>query len=470
MQDQAEDMNLSINGQSQVPPGFRFHPTEEELLHYYLRKKVAYEKIDLDVIREVDLNKLEPWDIQEKCKIGSTPQSDWYFFSHKDKKYPTGSRTNRATAAGFWKATGRDKIIYSGLRRIGLRKTLVFYKGRAPHGQKSDWIMHEYRLDDTTTHETSTGPINPIGEATPEEGWVICRVFRKKNYQKTLDSPKGSTSSSMDSKTSILGEGNDGVLDQILNYMGRSCKMETDHGHPFSSSSLNNISNSSNALRFLSASNSSSLIMCTEGGGVHERFMHLPRLDSPSTVAVNSSPSSIFDQQDPRSYRSSSPSYHQYHSYDEMLTTAENNNNKNNEPCSSTNQLGIITGSFNDHMAASSSVKNQLHPKSSSGKQLINDWVTLDRLVASQLNGHLQQESSKPQYFSCLVSTSDPNNASNPLSLVDDDVAQLSHLQSHRSSSSIQPNSQACSGENDLWSFTKLSSPSSSDPLCHLSV
>ena len=85
----------------------------------------------------------------EKCRIGSGPQNDWYFFSHKDKKYPTGTRTNRATAAGFWKATGRDKAIYaSGARRIGMRKTLVFYKGRAPHGQKSDWIMHEYRLDD----------------------------------------------------------------------------------------------------------------------------------------------------------------------------------------------------------------------------------------------------------------------------------------------------------------------------------
>lgn len=63
-----EEMSLSmnVNGHSKVPPGFRFHPTEEELLHYYLRKKVAYEKIDLDVIRDIDLNKLEPWDIQGK--------------------------------------------------------------------------------------------------------------------------------------------------------------------------------------------------------------------------------------------------------------------------------------------------------------------------------------------------------------------------------------------------------------------
>ncbi|XP_010544875.1 PREDICTED: NAC domain-containing protein 43 [Tarenaya hassleriana] len=224
----SEAMNISVNGQSQVPPGFRFHPTEEELLQYYLRKKVSNIKIDLDVIRDVDLNKLEPWDIQERCKIGTTPQNDWYFFSHKDKKYPTGTRTNRATAAGFWKATGRDKIIHSNGRRIGMRKTLVFYKGRAPHGQKSDWIMHEYRLDDNTP-TCDTTVVNIIGEASQEEGWVVCRIFKKKNLHKTLNSPVGSSLSDGDAAaraTSSSQMFNEETIEQFLEIMGRSCKEE----------------------------------------------------------------------------------------------------------------------------------------------------------------------------------------------------------------------------------------------------
>ncbi|KAI9098446.1 hypothetical protein K1719_025071 [Acacia pycnantha] len=154
--------------ESCVPPGFRFRPTEEELVGYYLKKKINSMKMDLDVIGEIDLYKIEPWDIQDRCKMGYEEEKEWYFFSHKDKKYPTGTRTNRATAAGFWKATGRDKAVMSKKNRIiGMRKTLVFYKGRAPYGSKTDWIMHEYRLQ-TSQH------------APPqEEGWVVCRAFKK---------------------------------------------------------------------------------------------------------------------------------------------------------------------------------------------------------------------------------------------------------------------------------------------------
>ncbi|CAA0827823.1 NAC domain-containing protein 30 [Striga hermonthica] len=155
--------------ESRVPPGFRFHPTEEELVDYYLKRKINSLKIELNVIADIDLYKMEPWDIEDRCKMGYEEQNEWYFFSHKDRKYPTGTRTNRATTAGFWKATGRDKAVLCKEKVIGMRKTLVFYKGRAPNGRKTDWIMHEYRLQ-TSEH----GP-------PQEEGWVVCRAFKKPN-------------------------------------------------------------------------------------------------------------------------------------------------------------------------------------------------------------------------------------------------------------------------------------------------
>ncbi|XP_062029773.1 NAC domain-containing protein 43-like [Rosa rugosa] len=400
----AEDhMNLSINGQSQVPPGFRFHPTEEELLHYYLRKKVAYERIDLDVIREVDLNKLEPWDIQEKCKIGSTPQNDWYFFSHKDKKYPTGTRTNRATAAGFWKATGRDKIIYSGIRRIGLRKTLVFYKGRAPHGQKSDWIMHEYRLDESSS-SLETTVSSSIGESMAEDGWVVCRVFKKKNYQKALESPKASFSMDSPNNQMLPGSRNDGVLDQILLYMGRTtCKIENHES-------------------------------------LHERFMHLPRLESQTSL-----PSLPVQFDHDRSFKAC---YHDQ-TIDDMLIETDHHQQQQQQQPSPTNQPNDLV----DH-------PDHDDPKT----RIVNDWATLDRLVASQLNGH-EDETSK--HLSCF---GDPNMAfcSSPPSNDEDLQLSYPYLRQGRIS---QNQSEVFNSENDLWSFTKSSpSPSSSDPLCHLSV
>lgn len=386
----SKDMNLSVNGQSQVPPGFRFHPTEEELLHYYLRKKVAYEKIDLDVIRDVDLNKLEPWDIQDKCRIGSTPQNDWYFFSHKDKKYPTGTRTNRATTAGFWKATGRDKVIHSNSKRIGMRKTLVFYKGRAPHGQKSDWIMHEYRLDDNIDIPLKTNANEPSNQ---EEGWVVCRVFKKKNYHKALESPQSSSSALSRSSALIQKPNNDAVLDQILMYMGRSCKQQ-DLESKHNNSLLNNIHLDDHIMKI---NNTNSFMI---NNNVN-RFIHLPGLDnhhSPTNNMEDVSSLQLIQQAD-------------CCSFDETLTETH--------PKSG---LGEMRWS---------------HTSTGSGP---SDWASLDRLVASQLNGHDHVENISSNNSLCfpLHHHRKPND--------DDDV------------------------DVEFWSYARSSSPSPSDPLCHLSV
>ncbi|PKA53098.1 NAC domain-containing protein 78 [Apostasia shenzhenica] len=151
-----------------LPPGFRFHPTDEELVAYYLKRKINGRKIELEVIPEVDLYKCEPWDLPEKSFLPSK-DLEWYFFSPRDRKYPNGSRTNRATQSGYWKATGKDRKVSSQKRAVGMKKTLVYYRGRAPHGSRTDWVMHEYRLDEREC-ESATGL---------QDAYALCRVFKK---------------------------------------------------------------------------------------------------------------------------------------------------------------------------------------------------------------------------------------------------------------------------------------------------
>ena len=74
-------------------------------------------------------------------------EKEWYFFSPRDRKYPNGSRPNRSAGSGYWKATGADKPI-GRPKAVGIKKALVFYSGKAPKGEKTNWIMHEYRLAD----------------------------------------------------------------------------------------------------------------------------------------------------------------------------------------------------------------------------------------------------------------------------------------------------------------------------------
>ncbi|KAJ0259843.1 NAC domain-containing protein 41 [Hirschfeldia incana] len=145
-----------------LPPGFRFHPTDEELVAQYLHRKVTGLPLPASVIPEIDICKADPWDLPGDC------ESERYFFSTREAKYPNGNRSNRSTGSGYWKATGIDKQI-GGKKLVGMKKTLVFYKGKPPNGTRTNWVLHEYRLLDL--QQESNGE---------NANWVLCRVFLKK--------------------------------------------------------------------------------------------------------------------------------------------------------------------------------------------------------------------------------------------------------------------------------------------------
>ncbi|KAI3769248.1 hypothetical protein L6452_00349 [Arctium lappa] len=175
----------------QLPPGFRFHPTDEELVVHYLKKRVASVPLPVAIIAEVDLYKFDPWELPGKATFG---EQEWYFFSPRDRKYPNGARPNRAANSGYWKATGTDKPVMTsgGTQKVGVKKALVFYGGKPPKGVKTNWIMHEYRLADNKSISKPHGcdPTKQKGSLRLDD-WVLCRIYKKNNMQRSLDNDGG---------------------------------------------------------------------------------------------------------------------------------------------------------------------------------------------------------------------------------------------------------------------------------------
>ncbi|KAF5728018.1 putative NAC domain-containing protein [Tripterygium wilfordii] len=186
---ESTDSSTGGSQQPNLPPGFRFHPTDEELVVHYLKRKAASAPLPVAIIADVDLYKFDPWELPAKATFG---EQEWYFFSPRDRKYPNGTRPNRAATSGYWKATGTDKPILTsgGTQKVGVKKALVFYGGKPPKGLKTNWIMHEYRLADNKPKNKPPGCDLGSKKSLRLDDWVLCRIYKKNNTNRPMDHEK----------------------------------------------------------------------------------------------------------------------------------------------------------------------------------------------------------------------------------------------------------------------------------------
>ncbi|KAJ9559486.1 hypothetical protein OSB04_004646 [Centaurea solstitialis] len=178
------------DGAIKLPPGFRFQPTDQEIVFQYLVRKVFSCPLPASIIPEiVNICKFNPWDLPGEW------EQERYFFSKKEAKYGHGNRVNRKSSDGYWKATGFDKHITrccsnnSSSRKkemiTGMKKTLVFYKTK-PSTNRTHWIMHEYRLVHSPPSPTTTTS-NDKKSWIQMGNWVLCHVLLNKRSRKSTE-------------------------------------------------------------------------------------------------------------------------------------------------------------------------------------------------------------------------------------------------------------------------------------------
>ncbi|KAL0550890.1 hypothetical protein IC582_009955 [Cucumis melo] len=198
-------------------PGFRFSPKDEELILFYLKKKLEGSDDSVDVISEIEICKFEPWDLPGKSRIPS--ENEWFFFSPRGRKYPNGTQNKRATELGYWKATGKERNVKTGSEIIGTKRTLVFHLGRAPTGERTEWIMHEYCLNDKSQDSNSM---------------VVCRLRKNNDFRR--NNADKATSSKLQAGSGEEGDG--GVGEKVA---GESDRFSKNCSSSFGSHSLEQI-------------------------------------------------------------------------------------------------------------------------------------------------------------------------------------------------------------------------------------
>ncbi|XP_030522411.1 NAC domain-containing protein 90-like [Rhodamnia argentea] len=173
------------------PTGFRFYPTEEELISFYLHNQLQGSLQDRlrCIIPVLDIYATEPWNLPELSgELCREDKEQWFFFAPMQESEARGGRPSRSTAVGYWKATGSPGYVYSSDSKvIGTKKSMVFYVGKAPTGKKTKWKLNECRALETISPPNSNSSSSSMPVFRLRLEYALCRVYAVSGSSRAFD-------------------------------------------------------------------------------------------------------------------------------------------------------------------------------------------------------------------------------------------------------------------------------------------
>ncbi|KAL1188969.1 NAC domain-containing protein 83 [Cardamine amara subsp. amara] len=159
------EKRIVVNGGMRLPIGYRFHPTEQELILHYLLPKAFTSPLPSSIIPVFDVFFSHPLTFP-----GDQKEKQRYFFCKKIRQVSSNEhRIKISSGDGYWKPIGKQRLIIACGKTVGIRRTLAFYETNksSSHCNKTRWSMTEYCLAGFSSTKV-------FGE------WAVYNVYERK--------------------------------------------------------------------------------------------------------------------------------------------------------------------------------------------------------------------------------------------------------------------------------------------------
>ncbi|CAD6256945.1 unnamed protein product [Miscanthus lutarioriparius] len=166
-------------------PGFKFKPTDEEIMMRYLRPRAVNEPVPSTFIVDVDILRSNPWDLRDLWRNTS------FVKEYKDGHMETGAIVQQVTDTGGHRQLAGENTEWVMQEYSLVQAGLTPYPVIGPNGTNNigehsrDAVASTKKKDNLSeavrNATTSVPKVVPV-MINPDDSWVVCRIYKKKKH------------------------------------------------------------------------------------------------------------------------------------------------------------------------------------------------------------------------------------------------------------------------------------------------